>query len=152
MTEEQFENMLDTYGANPQHWPDEIRTEAEALLNRSDHCRQLLAPHRALDNLLDSYKARTPSSLHHRILENLPLSLSERILRWLIPGVPTDLWHPIAAACLPLVFGVIVGASTPDNWAFEDEAALSWEQEEIYLLAVGDLTPPINPRDTESLP
>lgn len=49
---EAFSRLLDAYGADKKRWPEDARTEAEALIARDPAARRLLAEAQALDNVL----------------------------------------------------------------------------------------------------
>jgi hypothetical protein len=63
LTLKQFTAMLDSYGADPQRWPENLRAEAEAFLDRSEQARRSLADALALDDALISASAREEAKL-----------------------------------------------------------------------------------------
>ncbi|WP_020176486.1 hypothetical protein [Methyloferula stellata] len=63
LTLKQFTAMLDSYGADPQRWPENLRAEAEALLDRSEQARRSLADALALDDAMRSASAREEAKL-----------------------------------------------------------------------------------------
>lgn len=58
LTLKRFKALTDSYGAQPQRWPDSVRADAEALLLVSPEARQLLAEAQGLDEALDAASER----------------------------------------------------------------------------------------------
>ena len=54
LTLRRFEALVDTYGADPHRWPQELRVDAQALLSASPEARALLTEARALDDVIDA--------------------------------------------------------------------------------------------------
>ena len=54
LTLRRFEALVDTYGADPHRWPQELRVDAQALLSTSPEARALLAEARALDDVIEA--------------------------------------------------------------------------------------------------
>jgi hypothetical protein len=73
MTLQRLQELLDAYGANPEHWPANERPAAQALLERSDEARVLRNEAARLDALLDLAPRWTPSAeLQERVLAFAP--------------------------------------------------------------------------------
>jgi len=60
ITQGRLLEIIAAYGADPRRWPEAERSEAEALLARSEPARAALAEARALDGLLDGLPALAP--------------------------------------------------------------------------------------------
>lgn len=54
LTEKRFRRLVESYGANLQHWPRNIRGGAERLLDRSARARALLEAARGLDDVIEA--------------------------------------------------------------------------------------------------
>ncbi len=135
MNTERFRQILDAYGTREDNWPVDERRAAKLLLQSDTECYQLLQHYRSVDAYLDEYVPRTPVGLQDRILDNLPGSIIDVIVNWLIPEIKSDFWRPVIAGSLPLVVGVILGTSTLGSLLDTAEPTGNWE-EEIYLLAL----------------
>lgn len=146
MNQDQFRELLDTYGAKEANWPEESRPGARALLERNEAATRLLRECQAFDDALDRYQVDIDvRDLAGRIMAAVPgpsrpgrtgkgTRLLDRILDWLMPAdtSPRNLWRPAVAAALPLLLGVTIG-STVNMDGFDPID--SW-QDEIYLLAL----------------
>jgi hypothetical protein len=87
---ERLEEVLDAYGASPDHWPDEDRAALLALLEESESARILRDTAAGLDSLLDfSGTIDAPTkALKDRILDAAPGNPpATRTWRW-APLVP----------------------------------------------------------------
>lgn len=70
LTLDSFERLLETYGSDPERWPEHRRAEALALIGDTHAAAQLLAEARALDGVLARSGKSDPENLR---------PLSERI-------------------------------------------------------------------------
>lgn len=142
LTLKQFAAMLDSYGADPQRWPENLRAEAQALLDRSDEARRTLADAVALDDALRSAAAREEAELwqpgdQDAALARLRSGVAARIastsyqrpqrgsawtlfdMRWVFS--PRLAWVGVGASgSLAVVVGLLIGSaysmpSTSDN-------------------------------------
>ncbi len=140
---DRFTRILEAYGTNEDNWPQDERHAARQLLQSSDECSAILKSFSTLDYRLDEYLPRHSVVSSMSILESLPRPVIDRIISWLIPGPGENPWRPLMAGSLPLVLGIIIGASTlGELFGFEDSAD-NWE-DEIYLLALDDSAYPVN--------
>jgi hypothetical protein len=57
-----FKAMAESYGADLQRWPEEVRGEAEALLTGSPQARAVLDQARALDTAIEAAGARADAA------------------------------------------------------------------------------------------
>ena len=131
-------------GTDPAHWPIDTREHCERLLKSNSEARLLLNEQSELDRLLQKMEAPAFLGLETRILNQdlppRPQSLIDSIVDWLIPDqLGAKLWRPAIAACLPLVFGVLVG----NFFSFgvtEQELALEYWDDELALLSFNDFS------------
>ncbi|MBM4257580.1 MAG: hypothetical protein FJ147_17015 [Deltaproteobacteria bacterium] len=73
MTLQRFQELLDAYGAEPTHWPEEERAVAEALLARSAEARTFQEHAAHLDHLLNLAPSVQPSpELRQKVLAQVP--------------------------------------------------------------------------------
>jgi hypothetical protein len=54
LTLERFKLMADSYGARLEHWPEETRQDARALLSTSEAAREMLVEAQALDDAIEA--------------------------------------------------------------------------------------------------
>ncbi len=130
---------MESYGSRAENWPDEERPAVEALLASSADCREILAAHRPLDDLLDTYNPAESSIKAGDILVQLKPSWSDRITNWLMPLSSQDIWRPALLASLPLSIGILVGSSNILTGTALYPTTTNWE-EEIYVLALSEET------------
>ena len=121
MTNEEFAERLDRYGANLDDWPREDRAAGEAFAKTDPGRRQLEAA-RAFDALLtETLVVPEPIGLKQRILANVysrkdPMDL----VTWLVG----PLWRPIALAAAPLAVGFTLGFTYPETDSLEEAVAV----------------------------
>jgi hypothetical protein len=146
-----FTQILETHGAVEANWPEETRAACRHLTATSQEAQQLLLQFMLLEQSLDALDQPHFPGLETRILHQaLPpqqLSLSDRLINWLIPksGSPLSLWRPTLAACLPLGFGILVGNLT-DLGAVQDSSEYQYWDDELIMLSFNDYS------DSEYLP
>lgn len=136
-TLEQFERLLDAYGARPEAWPDDVREQALALVAASPEARRMQLEAAAVDQMLGALACPEPSAaLRERILEAAPKARHGRVADWLGRWWPyTPAWQPMAALAAAAVFGLTVGlifnTSTQQPVELTDAAFASyadWEE------------------------
>lgn len=121
MTNEEFGNCLDRYGANLEHWPAGERAAGRAFADTPAGSRQLDAA-RSLDRLLaETMAVPEPLGLKQRILANVgsegrPIDF----LSWLF----APLWRPVAIAAAPLALGFTLGFTYPGTDGLEEAVAV----------------------------
>jgi hypothetical protein len=71
MTRQQFERLLETYGADMARWPETLRPAARALMARDDSVRAAHAAAARLDGLLDQFAPRPPIDAAERVIAAL---------------------------------------------------------------------------------
>jgi len=152
MSIDELETLLKLYGAEPENWPCEARPTASALLSSNPHAQRLLEQYqddeKKLDTLLDQL-ADQESIPDFRALEasimQQPLPpksryMTDRLLDWLLPkanhsGLPY--WRPLMAACLPLLFGILLGNFYSFGVGIDFDTVDNWD-DELYLLSLND--------------
>ncbi|HUC18499.1 MAG TPA: hypothetical protein VMA37_12530 [Acetobacteraceae bacterium] len=63
LTHRRFKALTESYGAELQRWPEEVRGEARVLVNTSARARRILAEARALDEALEATRIREDEKL-----------------------------------------------------------------------------------------
>jgi len=85
INQERVERLLECYGANPKSWPDDERATALALIQHSDHLKQLQSKAAQLDQLLVEDPITTDvadSALLDRIVSVLPAQDQVKRRNW----------------------------------------------------------------------
>ncbi len=121
MTNEEFGDRLDRYGANLEDWPSADRAAGRAFVDTTEGRRQLDAAE-AFDALLaETAAVPEPLGLKQRILANVD---SRRrpidFVSWLL----APLWRPIALAAAPLAVGFTLGFTYPETDSLEEDVAV----------------------------
>ena len=121
MTNEEFGDCLDRYGANLEDWPPQDHAACRAFADTDPGRRQLDAA-RAFDALLtETLAVPEPLGLKQRILANAD---SRRrpidFVSWLL----APLWRPIALAAAPLAVGFTLGFTYPETDSLEEAVAV----------------------------
>jgi len=127
---ERFNSLVDAYGGDEAAWPAAERDAARSLLAAEPQARALQREARALDRELALFQVAPPPSVDRILAARPQPGALERLLAWLVPAVPGQLWRPALAAMLPLALGVVLGAGLP-----VPPGAGGWEQQERLLLA-----------------
>jgi hypothetical protein len=66
-----FRDYLNTYGANLERWPEDLRSVAEDTLKHNEQARKLYIEALKLDHLFDNSKdSAAPDGLLEKILRN----------------------------------------------------------------------------------
>jgi hypothetical protein len=145
MTLDEFTHIVESNGADPEHWPDLLQHQCRGFLATSAEAQTLLAQHQQLASQLDRLSVPDFPGLESRVLaQYLPSRnepLLDRLLSWLLPENPLSkqLWRPAMAACLPLVFGILVGNYFSFGVFTEDSGFEYWE-DEFAMLSLDDYT------------
>ncbi len=79
MNIQRFNQIIDAYGGNSNHWPESERQTALAFLATSTRAQQLVQEANILDNLLDMATVNTPSPQLQQHILNAVLSKSDDI-------------------------------------------------------------------------
>ena len=143
MTLEEFSTLVDIHGSNIENWPPALRKVGKTLLENSDRARILRTAQRRLEQQLDQITVPEFTGLQARILnQQLPPrngSLLDKLLDWLIPagGITAQLCRPAMVACLPLVFGIVLGNYYSFGVGLEFSEVEYWE-DELAMLSLSD--------------
>ena len=139
ITFDEFSRLIVVHGANLAAWPSDLQIAGEDFLATSEEARALMKDYLELEQQLDVLPVPMFSGLEAKILgQSLPPrtpSLLEQLLEWLLPnsGFTLRLWQPVAAACLPLVFGIVLGNFYSFGVTFESDEMEYWEDELTML-------------------
>lgn len=133
MDPDRLEQLLASYGADERRWPEELRAPMRNALDRHPEARRQLAAARDLDLLLDAWEPEV-DDLTLRILDAVPQGYLERLLAWLSPQNPAQLWRPLLAGVTPFVLGMAIGLGNPEVPGLAATESLDWEQQERALL------------------
>jgi len=127
--------LFDCYGAYPHHWPEEKRDWVLSLIEQSPEARNIRDQALELDQLLDQSPAE-PDSIYlmDSILAQAPKRKpTQSLLSQLWPY--ESIWRPLSALTTAGIFGILLGASSPD-FLYQQEIT---EVEDAYLeFSLGD--------------
>jgi hypothetical protein len=145
MTLDEFTHLVESHGVDSERWPDHLQHPGQDLLATSTEAQRLMTRHRQLAQQLDQLLVPEFPGLESRVLsQQLPShkdALLDQLLAWLLPENPfgKQFWRPAMAACLPLVFGILVGNYFSFGVFIEDDSFEYWE-DELAMLALDDYT------------
>ena len=141
MNIDEFTTCIDRYGSQLQRWPAKLQAEAQTLLESSPRAQALYSRQQSLDALLDQMSTVEFTGLIDRVAtQPLPPrrdSLTVRIINWLLPDQSREIWKPALAACLPLLFGVLLGNYFSFGVPYQQAVVADWDTE-FYMLALDD--------------
>lgn len=145
MTLEEFTRIIDLYGAESARWPTRLRSECESFVANNIEARTLLNQQWKVDGLMGQLQAPSFPGLETRVL-NQPLpernrGFFEEVMNWLIPNdhFGKQVWRPTIAACIPLVFGIVLGNYFNFGIGVEDDGFQYWG-DELTMLSLTDYT------------
>lgn len=145
MTLEEFTRIVDLYGSESARWPKRLRAECESFLANNIEARTLLNQQWQVDDIMAQLEAPSFPGLEARVL-NQPLpernrSFFEEMVSWLMPSESfgKQVWRPAIAACIPLVFGIVLGNYFSFGIAIEDDGFQYWG-DELAMLSLTDYT------------
>lgn len=148
MTLDEFTEIIETHGSEPQRWPTQLRQICQDFLEGNDEAGKLVSQYRQLHAQLDRLQVPAFPELESRVLQqalpsqvNSRNSVFDRLLLWLLPDNPLgkQFWQPAMAACLPLVFGIILGNYFSFGVGLEVDELEYWE-DELAMLSLNDYT------------
>ena len=145
MTLDEFTRIIDLYGTESEHWPRSQRAECESFLANNIEARALLNQQWQVDDLLAKLEQPNFPGLETRVLNQaLPdrgRNPMDSIISWLIPGdsIGKQVWRPAIAACIPLVFGIVLGNYFSFGITAEDDDFQYWN-DELAMLSLTDYT------------
>lgn len=141
LTAQRFAQLLASYGADSTRWPDVEKIAALAFAASNAEARDMLESAAQLDQWMQASALPAFAGLEARLLQQpLPArtaSVIERLGAWLLPSpdhVLRQLWRPVAAACLPLTIGLLVGF----QFELMPEVSATTVEEELYLISLSD--------------
>jgi len=118
MTQEEFRDGIERWGARLESWPEAQRQDARALIGQDSLMASLLAEAEALDRLLDRAPAPAPSAaLLGRIMAEADSSqqtTSRGIAGW-VQNVWTQSAVLAAAGAIGLMVGLVEAAEVTDE-------------------------------------
>jgi len=138
MTPQDFEDLLDRHGVDLARWPEDVRTDAQALAERSDQARAALRDAKALSSVLEQAPAgEVHSALAARILATAPgvdrnaEQTNQNVAQggWL-NSLISALWpefgwvRPAGLMLASLVAGLYVGIAAPSAETVNEETDL----------------------------
>ncbi|PCI80228.1 MAG: hypothetical protein COB20_03315 [SAR86 cluster bacterium] len=145
MTLEEFTRIIDLYGAESARWPKSLRAECQSFLANDIEARTLLNQQWQVDEIMGQIEVPSFPDLENRILnQSLPernRSFFEEVMGWLIPeeNFGKQVWRPAIAACIPLVFGIVLGNYFSFGVGIEDDGFQYWD-DELAMLSLTDYT------------
>lgn len=108
-----FTRLIEAYGADPAHWPEDERAAAERHLAGDPSARAALEEARRLDALLERLPA-PPEAPSIALPMNLPAQRRPALQRLLHlgRGAAWAMWPRVAALAMASVLGVLIGLSS----------------------------------------
>lgn len=143
MTLEEFTKIVAIYGSDTEAWPTVVRDDCKALIADSSEARTLIEQQRELDRLMNQIAAPEFPDLEARVLnQELPDrsgSAIDLLMDWLLPqnNFGNMLWRPAMIACLPLVFGILLGNFFSFGVFIAADEYEYWE-DELTMLSLTD--------------
>ena len=142
---EDFSQTIEVYGADSARWPEDLRADLEAYLENNESAKLLLKEYSQLEQSLNEIPIPEFPGLESRVLnQTLPprqQSVLNQIISWLVPteNFGANLWRPAMAACLPLVFGVVLGNYYSFGISSDVDEYDYWE-DELAMIALSDIS------------
>lgn len=122
MDMKRFEDLADAWGGNLLRWPDDVREEAEALLQSEPSAAAYLSEAARLDLLLNATSSTAANEwLEHRIMKAFPM-----------PAFEADWRRPAMAAAAALVIGVAGGYAGGAFVPWKDNNTISPEYADAF--------------------
>ena len=140
-----FSQAIEFYGADSAMWPEDLREDLEAFLAKNESARSLLSEYSQLEQSLDKIAVPDFPGLETRVLNQAlsprQQSLFVSLISWLLPteNFGANLWRPALAACLPLVFGIVLGNYYSFGISSEVDEFDYWE-DELAMIALTDIS------------
>ena len=145
MTLEKFTRIIDLYGCESARWPQSLLAECESFVTNSIEARMLLNQQYQVDESMAKLEVPDFPDLETRVLnQSLPQrnrGFFEGVMSWLIPDeyFGKQVWRPAIAACIPLVFGIVLGNYFSFGIGIEDDGFQYWD-DELAMLSLTDYT------------
>ena len=140
-----FSQVIEIYGADSAMWPEDLREDLEAFLAKNESARSLQSEYSQLEQSLDKIAVPDFPGLETRVLNQAlsprQQSLFVSLISWLLPteNFGANLWRPALAACLPLVFGIVLGNYYSFGISSEVDEFDYWE-DELAMIALTDIS------------
>lgn len=159
LTLRRFETLIDSYGADPRRWPEQVRADAQMLLSVSPEARSHLEEARMLDDVIEAASSREDGlrwrdDEANRALVRLRAAVAARIASptapvaarrgfgWWLAGAgpqaisPRLRWIGLATGgAVAIVAGLMVGAMYPSAPASASVLASLLQPAAIGILA-----------------
>ena len=145
MTLEEFGKIIESYGSSSERWPVDMREECKNFIADNSEARELVNRQLELEMLMDQIAVPEFPGLEARVLDQqLPsrkLAPLDQFLEWLLPADKSgkQFWRPAMVACLPLIFGIIIGNFYNFGVGLQGESFEYWD-DELYILSLNDYT------------
>ena len=145
MTLEEFTRIIDLHGTETARWPKTLRGECESFVANNVEARMLLNQQWQVEESMAKLEVPSFSGLETRVLnQSLPernRSFIEEVMNWLIPeeSFGKQAWRPAMAACISLVFGIVLGNYFSFGIGIEDDGFQYWN-DELTMLSLTDYT------------
>ena len=145
MTLEEFAKIIESHGSSSERWPLGLREKCENFMADNSEARELINRQHELEMLMNQIAVPEFPGLEARVLDQqLPprkLAPLDRFLEWLLPAdKPGKLfWRPAMVACLPLIFGIVIGNFYNFGVDLNSEGFEYWD-DELYMLSLNDYT------------
>ena len=145
MTLDEFTRIIDLHGSESAHWPKSLRGECESFVANNVEARMLLNQQWQVDESMAKLEVPSFPGLETRVLNQLlperNQNFFEEVLSWLIPdeSFGKQFWRPAIAACIPLVFGIVLGNYFSFCIGIEDDGFQYWD-DELAMLSLTDYT------------
>ena len=145
MTLEKFTRIIDLHGTETARWPKALRDECESFVANNVEARMLLNQQWQVEESMAKLEVPSFPGLETRVLnQSLPernRSFIEEVMNWLIPeeSFGKQAWRSAMAACIPLVFGIVLGNYFSFGIGIEDDGFQYWD-DELTMLSLTDYT------------
>ena len=145
MTLEEFGKIIESYGSSSERWPVDMREECENFIADNSEAREQVNRQLELEMLMDQIAVPEFPGLEARVLDQqLPsrkLAPLDQFLEWLLPADKSgkQFWRPAMVACLPLIFGIVIGNFYNFGVGLQGEGFEYWD-DELYILSLNDYT------------
>ena len=109
MNLQRFRELVGSYGAAPDRWPEEERQAALDLAGTSSEAEFLMRQEAELDSFLDGFDLPEAVALEIEVAATRRLAL---LFNWLLPdlnNLKRTLWRPVMVAMAPLMIGIVIG-------------------------------------------
>ena len=147
MNLDRFSQIVAAYGARTEVWPIEERDAAVNFMDSNTEAQKLIQYELILDQQLDQFDPANSNldALKSRIVATIvseqrgQSNLLDRILAWVLPENPIQLWRPALAASCPLIIGIMIGMNIDMNMDVSQiNTSESWDEEFCIMALTTD--------------